>query len=294
MFEHNDHVGRRPVGIAARNLGNAWRVGVIAAAFTLIGAIDLPPLPLVGIDLGATPAFAKNDRNSDRERGGRGRGHDRRSARADAQQADGDRRIWNRPGDRDHADSGRHSGHRGSGAERAERSDRRSAMGQPPLPPRRPDPQQGDFRNHGQRVSTYVALAKELGFSASAGSMQANFGTPFENGLVATDPDTGEFLKDPDTGEFIIDATEAEIAAVKPGNGPKTGWETETDLDVNMDGVVDGTDLDLAQDPGATSNGDGGGEVDRQDDDGQDDDHDDGDGQAAILRLGREDGAESL
>ena len=154
----------------------------------------------------------------------------------------------------------------------------------PPLPRRRPDPEAGDFRNHGQRVSTFVALAKELGFGASVGAMQANFGTPFENGLVATDPDTGEFLRDPDTGDFIIDATEAEIAAVKPGNGPKTRWETETDLDVNKDGIVDRTDLDLARDPGASSNGDDGDE-----DDGQGDD-----GQAAILRIGREDGQASL
>lgn len=289
MFERGDRIGRRSVRIAVRSLcnagwgsrGNTWRVGVIATAFTMIAAIDLPRLPLVGIDLGATPAFAKNDRNSERDRGGRGQGHDRRSARSNAQESDGDRRVWNRPRDRDHTDRGRHSGHDSSGAF-AGRSERRNAALQPPLPQRRPDPEGGDFRNHGQRVSTYVALGKELGFSASVGAMQANFGTPFENGLVATDPDTGEFLKDPDTGEFIIDATQADIAAVKPGNGPRTRWETETDLDVNMDGIVDGTDLDLARDPGASSNGGG-------EDDGQGDD-----GQAAILRVGREDGAASL
>ena len=31
------------------------------------------------------------------------------------------------------------------------------------------------FKNHGQRVSTFVKLAKALGYSASVGAMQANF-----------------------------------------------------------------------------------------------------------------------
>ena len=34
------------------------------------------------------------------------------------------------------------------------------------------------FRNHGQRVRTMVALAKELGYPASVGALQGNFGTP--------------------------------------------------------------------------------------------------------------------
>lgn len=287
MFEHGDRIGRRSVGIAARCFRNATRVGVTAAALTAITAVDLPRLPLIGLDLGATSAIAKNERSSERSsergRGGRGRGHDRRSVLLDTQGSGSGRRVWNQP--RDHADHGRHSGRDRSAA--TERSVGWNAAEEPPLPPRHPDSEESDFRNHGQRVSTYVALAKELGLSASTGSMQANFGTPFENGLVATDPDTGEFLTDPDTGEFIIDATEADIAAAKPGNGPKTGWETETGLDVNMDGIVDGTDLDLAQDPDGTSNGEDDGQ---NDDDPADGDNDNGDGQAAILRIGREDG----
>ena len=43
-------------------------------------------------------------------------------------------------------------------------------------------PTTGTFRNHGQRVRTMVALAKELGYPASVGALQGNFGTPFENG----------------------------------------------------------------------------------------------------------------
>jgi hypothetical protein len=39
------------------------------------------------------------------------------------------------------------------------------------------------WRNHGERVRTMVEIAKALGYSASVGALQANFGTPFENGL---------------------------------------------------------------------------------------------------------------
>ena len=65
----------------------------------------------------------------------------------------------------------------------------------------------------------------------------------------------GGWMYNGDTGEFIIDASDAEIAAAKPGDGPNTGWETETGMDVNMDGVVDRTDLDLAT--GTLPDGDG-------------------------------------
>jgi hypothetical protein len=39
------------------------------------------------------------------------------------------------------------------------------------------------WRNHGERVSTLVAIAKALGYPASVGALQANFGTPYETGL---------------------------------------------------------------------------------------------------------------
>jgi hypothetical protein len=39
------------------------------------------------------------------------------------------------------------------------------------------------WRNHGERVRTMVAIAEALGYAASVGALQANFGTPFENDL---------------------------------------------------------------------------------------------------------------
>ncbi len=277
--------GGRRLGLpAVRRCRVACRVFGLAAAAMLIGGLDLPRVPLLEAELGASPAFAKNERSAERsERGDRGRGRENRGrgARSDHGDDDRGRRVWNRPRDRDHADNGRHLGH-GRSSDAAERRERRTAAApsEPPLPPRRPRPETDGFRNHGDRVSTFVALAKQLGFSASVGAMQGNFGTPFENDLVARDPVTGEFLKDPDTGEFIIDASEAEIAAVKPGNGPRTGWETETDLDVNMDGVVDATDLELARQ----------GRVPQDHDDDDDGYPTDDGGQTALLRSGREDG----
>ena len=227
---------------------------LLGAALTVIMAAGWPPLPMVGFDLGADPAFAKNG-NSNGDRGNRGNGnrngHDRRDAQGVLRLFDDDgSRIWNGNGNghRNGHDNGRHLGHERSGANAARTAPRLSddetatiltSLTPPSL---RVEPH---FSNHGQRVRTYVAIARALGFNGSVGAMQANFGTPFENGLVATDPVTGEFVKDPVTGEFIIDATDAEIAAVKPGNGPKSGWEIETSLDVNMDGVVDQHDLDV-------------------------------------------------
>lgn len=260
--------------------GAVARLGVIALAAVLMTALDVPRL-LILDDPGAAPALAKNDRSSERSQGGRGRGNGGRGDRSVIGDEDRGRPIWNRPRGRDHAGDdrpGRPFGSRGSDGHPAFRA--ASVPLSPPLPPHRPDPDESGFRNHGDRVSTFVDLAKELGFNASVGAMQANFGTPFENGLVATDPETGAFLKDPDSGAFIIDASEAEIAAVKPGGGPRTGWETETDLDVNMDGLVDATDLALARDGGVSSDGDG------EPDDPAYGGHD----QTAIRRLGREDG----
>ena len=37
--------------------------------------------------------------------------------------------------------------------------------------------------NHGKRVSTFVQIAKKLGYNASVGALQANFGTPQETGI---------------------------------------------------------------------------------------------------------------
>lgn len=117
------------------------------------------------------------------------------------------------------------------------------------------------FANHGERVSTMVALARALGYSPSVGAMQANFGTPQENGLIG--PQAGDGTLDPAEREVLEQA----IADAKPGNGPASGWET-VDLDVNGDGVVDKEDLDLAlagetgeEDGGPTEDGDTAGDV---------------------------------
>ena len=41
-----------------------------------------------------------------------------------------------------------------------------------------------DFVNHGQRVKTYVEIAKAQGLPAYVGALQANFGNPIETGIV--------------------------------------------------------------------------------------------------------------
>ena len=48
----------------------------------------------------------------------------------------------------------------------------------------RAEPRPDRFRNHGERVSTMVELAKRLGYGARVGAMQANFGTPQENDIA--------------------------------------------------------------------------------------------------------------
>ncbi|HEY9345281.1 MAG TPA: hypothetical protein VIQ53_08190, partial [Inquilinus sp.] len=108
----------------------------------------------------------------------------------------------------------------------------------------------GTFQNHGARVSTSVALSKELGYGARVGAMQANFGTPQETGIRALEDRIAALEADPTTDPRVIDALEAElaerIAAVKPGTGPTGSWES-TNLDVDGNGVVDEHDLSLAR-----------------------------------------------
>ncbi|MGF1626062.1 MAG: hypothetical protein ACFCVH_14365 [Alphaproteobacteria bacterium] len=41
----------------------------------------------------------------------------------------------------------------------------------------------GDFADHGERVTTFVAIAEALGLDPAIGAQQANWGTPQENGL---------------------------------------------------------------------------------------------------------------
>lgn len=117
------------------------------------------------------------------------------------------------------------------------------------------------YRSHGQRVSTMVELAKRLGYGARVGAMQANFGTPFENGIADLQADLAEAREaaaaNPDDAaaqeraeQLNAELAEA-IAAAKPGKGPDDSWAT-ADLDVNDDGVVDQQDL-AALDAGASA-----------------------------------------
>jgi hypothetical protein len=103
---------------------------------------------------------------------------------------------------------------------------------------------QTGFKNHGQRTRTMVELAKRLGYSPRIGAMQANFGTPYENGIADLQDQLAEARAAGNQAE--VDRLEAKldaaIAAAKPGKGPDDSWAT-TDLDVNNDRTVDARDL---------------------------------------------------
>ena len=141
----------------------------------------------------------------------------------------------------------------------------------------RPD-LQGSFESHGARVSTMVQIAIEQGHPASVGAMQANFGTPQENGIqdLAEDLDAARAaLAEADEGdrpaiEQEIESLETQIGnlvdAAKPGRGPE-GWAT-VDLDVNGDGAVDANDLNAA--PPTGDNDDGGEDGETEDTTGDD------------------------
>ncbi|MDH3660648.1 MAG: hypothetical protein OEU92_11600 [Alphaproteobacteria bacterium] len=104
------------------------------------------------------------------------------------------------------------------------------------------------FRNHGERVRTMVELAKRLGHTGSVGALQANFGTPQENGvadiqaeLEAARAAAGE---DPEAAARVEELEVAladALAGAKPGNA-STDW-AEANLDVNGDGAVNAADL---------------------------------------------------
>jgi hypothetical protein len=107
-----------------------------------------------------------------------------------------------------------------------------------------PNTQDG-FKNHGQRTRTMVELAKRLGYSPRVGAMQANFGTPFENGIADLQDQLAgaRAAEDQAAVERLEAKLEAAITAAKPGKGPDDSWAT-ADLDVNDDGTVDARDLD--------------------------------------------------
>ena len=118
-------------------------------------------------------------------------------------------------------------------------------------------PAAGTFRNHGQRVSTMVALARELGYPASVGALQGSFGTPFETGVasiqVELDAARAAAAQDP-TVQTEVARLEAALAAAiaELPTGKAESWAT-VDLDVTGDGVVDAADLAAARAGGATA-----------------------------------------
>lgn len=132
------------------------------------------------------------------------------------------------------------------------------------------------FKNQGQRVRTMVELAKRLGYSASVGALQANFGTPQETGIAELQASLAaareDALTNPDAAGKVaeLEAALAEAMRAKPGNGPNDDWAT-VDLDVNRDGSVDQQDL-LALGPKEV-------DVKPDDDPGEDDDDQDEDAQ---------------
>jgi hypothetical protein len=103
----------------------------------------------------------------------------------------------------------------------------------------------GGFKNHGERTRTMVELAKRLGYGARVGAHQANFGTPFENGIADLQAQLAEAKAAGNQAE--VERLQNELAHAienaKPGKGPDDSWAT-ADLDVNNDGVVDKRDLD--------------------------------------------------
>ena len=103
----------------------------------------------------------------------------------------------------------------------------------------------GGFKNHGERTRTMVELAKRLGYGARVGAHQANFGTPFENGIADLQAQLAAAKTAGNQAE--VERVENELAQAienaKPGKGPDDSWAT-ADLDVNDDGVVDKRDLD--------------------------------------------------
>jgi hypothetical protein len=75
--------------------------------------------------------------------------------------------------------------------------------------------------------------------------MQANFGTPYENGIADLQDQLAEARAAGNQAEVerLEAKLDAAITAAKPGKGPDDSWAT-ADLDVNDDRTVDARDLE--------------------------------------------------
>ncbi len=100
------------------------------------------------------------------------------------------------------------------------------------------------FRNHGERVNFYKDIAEALGLPNHFGAMWANFGDPTENGVLALQAALSE-AENEHQAAHLQAKLDAAIDNAKPGNGPKSGWET-VDIDLDNDGDVDEIDLEMA------------------------------------------------
>ena len=112
------------------------------------------------------------------------------------------------------------------------------------------------FVNHGQRVKTYVEIAKSKDLPAHVGALQANFGNIYETGindlnnqienlntqLIDLDQSTDEAKVITSRLETLNQELETIIENVKPGLKVESGWET-INLDSNNDGVINIDDI---------------------------------------------------
>lgn len=112
------------------------------------------------------------------------------------------------------------------------------------------------YKNHGQFVSTYVHIAKALGYSARDGALQANFMSlawyqlqadlrALELRLATAPPgaDIAPLQLAVDNLKSELDGMAAAIPDWKPGNGPQGDEWATVNLDANGDGVVNEDDV---------------------------------------------------
>ena len=112
------------------------------------------------------------------------------------------------------------------------------------------------FKNHGQRVSTFVKLAKALGYSASVGAMQANFPENVE--VEAAIPVVGVVIDGGAIDGVVVDGVVVDGGVVDGGvvdgvvvdgglvEDDGAGDWTTVNLDVDGDGVITIADLEAA------------------------------------------------